>query len=76
MALQEKLVALREPDAADTVPDPEDRVTRGMELMEDLMKRNLTCTKAEETKASIFPPEGKKMPKDAKDFVERLKTSR
>ena len=44
-------------------PDPEERVTRGMELMEDLMKRIQTCVKAEETREQLFPPEGKKMSK-------------
>ena len=51
-------------------------VTQGMELMEDLMKRTMVCTKAEETKEKIFPPEGKKLSKDAKDFVDRLRTCR
>ena len=60
---QEKLAALRQPDADDVAPDPEERVTRGMELMEDLMKRIQTCVKAEETREQLFPPEGKKMSK-------------
>ena len=61
--MQEKLAALRQPDEEDVAPDPEDRVTRGMELMEDLMKRIQTCVKAEETREQLFPPEGKKMSK-------------
>jgi len=73
---QEKLVALRQPDAENMSPDPEDRVTRGMELMEDLVKRILTCAKAEETREQLFPPEGKKMSKDAKEFLDRLKACR
>ena len=60
---QEKLAALRQPDEEDVAPDPEERVTRGMELMEDLMKRIQTCAKAEETREQLFPPEGKKMSK-------------
>ena len=36
---------------------------RTMELMEDLLKRNGICTKAEETRAEIFPAKGEKMPK-------------
>ena len=67
---KEKLVALRQPDAENVSPDPEDRVTRGMELMEDLVKRILTCAKAEETREQLFPPEGKKMSK-----VKKLKMS-
>jgi len=73
---QEKLVALRQPDAENVSPDPEDRVTRGMELMEDLVKRIQTCAKAEETREQLFPPEGKKMSKDAKEFLDRLKACR
>ena len=38
-------------------------MTRGMELMEDLVKRIQTCAKAEETREQLFPPEGKKMSK-------------
>jgi len=73
---QEKLVALRQPDAENVSPDPEDRVTRGMELMEDLVKRIQTCAKAEETREQLFPPEGKKMSKDAREFLDRLKACR
>jgi len=73
---QEKLAALRQPDADDVAPDPEERVTRGMELMEDLMKRIQTCVKAEQTREQLFPPEGKKMSKDAKEFLDRLKACR
>jgi len=73
---QEKLAALREPDRADTAPDPEDRVTKAMELLEDLLKKISICTKAEEKKIEIFPAEGKKMSKEAKEFVDRLKACR
>merc|ERR1719312_1567853 len=73
---QEKLAALREPDPVDTAPDPEDRVTKAMELVEDLLKKIAICTKAEEKKIEIFPAEGKKMSKEAKEFVDRLKACR
>lgn len=73
---QEKLTAIREPDSGEVAPDPEERVTQAMELMEDLMKRIQVCTKAEEIKMDLFPAEGKKMSKDAKDFVARLKACR
>ncbi|XP_023337940.1 uncharacterized protein LOC111708713 [Eurytemora carolleeae] len=73
---KEKLELIRKPEDTNSPPDPEMRVTRTMELMEDLLKRNGICTKAEETRAEIFPAKGEKMPKDAKDFVERLKTVR
>ena len=74
--VQEKLAELRKPESGEHAPDPEQMVTQGMELMEDLMKRTLVCTKAEETKEKIFPAEGKKLSKDAKDFVDRLRTCR
>lgn len=73
---QEKLAGIRLPDLADTPPDPEERVTRAMELLEDLMKKISLCTKAEEKKAEIFPAEGKKMSKEAKEFVDRMKACR
>jgi len=73
---QEKLAGIREPDPADTAPDPEGRVTKAMELLEDLLKKIAMCTKAEEKKIEIFPGEGKKMSKEAKEFVDRLKACR
>ena len=42
---QERLNNLRRPDTSDHLPDPEEKVTRAMELMEDLLKRISTCTK-------------------------------
>ena len=47
-----------------------------MELLEDLLKKIAICTKAEEKKAEIFPAEGKKMSKEAKEFVDRMKACR
>ena len=45
---QERLDSLRRPDSSDHAPDPEEKVTRAMELMEDLLKRINTCTKVSE----------------------------
>ena len=42
---QERLESLRRPESSDHQPDPEEKVTRAMELMEDLLKRITTCTK-------------------------------
>ena len=42
---QERLDTLRRPDSSAHVPDPEEKVTRAMELMEDLLKRITTCSK-------------------------------
>merc|ERR1719342_687681 len=47
-----------------------------MELVEDLLKKIAICTKAEEKKIEIFPAEGKKLSKEAKEFVDRLKACR
>merc|ERR1719225_1343456 len=49
---------------------PEDRVTKSMELQEDISK------KLEQEKEDIFPKPGEKVPSDAKKFIERLKTVR
>ena len=42
---QERLDNLRQSDKSDQLPDPEEKVTRAMELMEDLLKRITTCSK-------------------------------
>ena len=34
-----------------------------MELMEDLLRRNTVCTKAEDRKAELFPSKGEKISK-------------
>ena len=34
-----------------------------MELMEDLLRRNTVCTKAEDKKAELFPSKGEKISK-------------
>lgn len=73
---KEKLEHIRKPEDETCAPDPEERVTRAMELMEDILKRNNTCVKAEEKKVEIFPPKGEKISKDAREFVERLKLVR
>ena len=36
--MQEKLVVIRRPDDSTLPPDPEDRVTKTMELTEDLLR--------------------------------------
>ena len=47
-----------------------------LEVAEDLLKRSLTCKGLEEKRVDMFPKEGAKMSKDAKDFLERLKKLR
>ena len=47
-----------------------------MEVAEDLLKRSHTCKGLEEKRVDMFPKEGAKMSKDAKDFLERLKKLR
>ena len=51
---------------------PEDRVTKTMEVQEDINKKSEFCSKQEAEKAEIFPKQGEKMSKDAKKFAERL----
>merc|ERR1712086_168670 len=55
---------------------PEDRVTKTMEVQEDITKKSEFCGKQEAEKDEIFPKQGEKVPSDAKKFLERLKTVR
>jgi len=55
---------------------PEDRVTKSMEVQEDIQKKSDFCTKEEAEKAEIFPKQGEKISSDCKKFVERLKNVR
>merc|ERR1719431_2310661 len=55
---------------------PEDRVTKSMELQEDLNKKSEFTKKCEQEKEEIFPKPGEKVSSDAKKFVERLKKVR
>merc|ERR1739838_425495 len=55
---------------------PEDRVTKTMEVQEDINKKSEFCGKQETEKGEIFPKQGEKVSSDAKKFQERLKTVR
>jgi len=55
---------------------PEDRVTKSMELQEDLDKKSEFTKKLEQEKDDIFPKPGEKVSSDAKKFIERLKKIR
>jgi DNA repair exonuclease SbcCD ATPase subunit len=55
---------------------PEDRVTKSMELQEDLNKKSEFTKKLETEKEDIFPKSGEKVSSDAKKFIERLKKLR
>merc|ERR1719187_1174023 len=55
---------------------PEDRVTKSMELQEDLNKKSEFTKKLEIEKEDIFPKAGEKVSSDAKKFIERLKKVR
>jgi len=55
---------------------PEDRVTKSMELQEDLNKKSEFTKKLEQEKDDIFPKAGEKVSSDAKKFIERLKKVR
>ena len=52
---------------------PEDRVTKSMELAEDLNKKSEFTKKLEQEREDIFPKQGEKMSSDAKKFNERMK---
>jgi hypothetical protein len=53
---------------------PEDRVTKSMEVQEDISKKSDFCAKQEAEKAEIFPKQGEKVSSDAKRFMERIKS--
>merc|ERR1719499_2102028 len=55
---------------------PEDRVTKTMEVQEDITKKSEFCAKQEAEKLEIFPKPGEKMSSDAKKFADRLNTVR
>merc|ERR1711992_529543 len=55
---------------------PEDRVTKTMEVQEDINKKSEFCGKQETEKAEIFPKQGEKVSSDAKKFIEKLKKVR
>jgi len=55
---------------------PEDRVTKSMEVQEDISKKSDLCSKQEQEKTDIFPGPGEKVSNDAKHFISRLKTVR
>merc|ERR1719397_422031 len=55
---------------------PEDRVTKSMELQEDLNKKSEFTKKLEVEKEDIFPKPGEKVSSDAKKFIERCKKVR
>ena len=51
---------------------PEDRVTKTMEVMEDLQKKSEFTKKQETEKDKIFPKGDERVPSDAKKFLNRL----
>merc|ERR1719251_207617 len=55
---------------------PEDRVTKTMEVQEDITKKSEFCSKQEAEKDEIFPKQGEKVSSDAKKFLERIKNVR
>jgi len=73
---KEKLEAIRRPQDALLPPDPEEKCGKVLELAEDLLKKSNVCKQLEEKRPDMFPKEGQKMSRDAKEFLERLKTLR
>ena len=51
---------------------PEDRVTKAMEVQEDIKKKSDYCSKQEAEKTEIFPKPGEKVSSDAKRFIKRI----
>jgi len=73
---KEKLEHIRKPQDALLPPDPEEKCGKVLELAEDLLKKSNICKTLEEKKEAMFPKEGQKMSRDAKEFLERLKALR
>jgi len=72
----EKIEAIRTIPESLLPPDPEEKCGKVLEISEDLLKRTNTCKGLEDKRVDMFPKEGAKMSKDAKDFLERLKKLR
>jgi len=73
---QEKLAAIRRAQDSLLPPDPEEKCGKVLELAEDLLKKSNTCKQLEDKKPDMFPKEGQKISRDAKEFLERLKNLR
>lgn len=73
---KEKLEHIRKPQDALLPPDPEEKCGKVLELAEDLLKKSNICKSLEEKKEGMFPKEGQKMSRDAKEFLDRLKALR
>jgi len=72
----EKLETIRRPQDSLLPPDPEEKCGKVLELAEDLLKKSNVCKTLEDKREDMFPKEGQKMSRDAKEFLERLKTLR
>merc|ERR1711902_172816 len=70
---RKRLVGIRNPTE---LLSPEDRVTKTMEVQEDINKKSEFCGKQETEKGEIFPKQGEKVSSDAKKFIKRLETVR
>ena len=57
-------------------PNPETKITKVMELLEDLSRKSDIADKLEKEKNDIFPKPGEKMSQDAKAFITKLKETR
>jgi len=73
---KERLEAIRQHQDNSLPPDPEEKCGKVMELSEDTAKKLNVCKQLEEKREGMFPKEGTKMSKDAKEFLERLKQLR
>merc|ERR1719483_527620 len=73
---KEKLETIRRPQDSLLPPDPEEKSGKVLELAEDLLLSSNVCKTLEDKREDMFPKEGQKMSRDAKEFLERLKTLR
>lgn len=69
---ERRLHSLRK-DEQQNKPNPEAKITKIMELLEDISKKSDITERLEQEKNDIFPKHGERMSTDAKAFISRLK---
>lgn len=69
---ERKLKIIKKEDKIEE-PNPEIKITKVMELLEDLSRKSYIADKLEQEKNDIFPKPGEKVSLDAKAFLTRLK---
>ena len=72
---ERRLHALRK-EQQQQKPNPEAKITKVMELLEDISKKSDIAGRLEQEKNDIFPKHGERVSPDAKAFITKLKETR